>query len=385
MTAGNEHLRPEGVPMPWYLEHHFDPDFDHMHLKPRETESGKVDHYNLGYAQNVVHGQLLAELKEVSQEETAGLDSRYVYEKPVLPCGPNCAIDPANSHAIVAAANGYVFYNEGLITVKKMLNVRRDVDFHTGNVVFVNDIAVHGSVRTGFEVHGNNVLVKGVIEGARIHARGALASETGVKGQKSAQLYAAKAIRLPFCENALLRTHGNVMIDTSCLHTDVYVSGSLVVKERLQGGTVYTSGLVYVMEQLGGGQGTPTQFVMGYDPFLFSKLRDVEASIKNLKSKVDSLETLCAKSPEHRTEFSPLKNEASRKLQAMHRIRTEIWEKFDAQDVPPGCRILVPGKVRPGVEISIGRAFLKVNDYLQDVRFCLENEEIVIHSPAVDK
>ncbi|MFV0423281.1 FapA family protein [Oleidesulfovibrio sp.] len=371
--------------MPWYLEHHFDPDFNHFELKPKEGKTGKVDHYNLGYVQNVVKGQLVAELRQVTDEEAAGLDSRYVYNTSALPVGPNCKIDPANKHCILAAANGYVFYNDGLITVKKMLNVRRDVDFHTGNVVFVNDIAVHGSVRTGFEVHGNNILVKGIIEGAKINARGALASETGVKGQKSALLRASQNIRLPFCENAELRTRSNVMIDTSCMHTDIYASGNVVIKERLQGGTIYTSGMVYVMEQLGGGQGTATQFIMGYDPFLFSKLRDVEENIKIYKTKVESLESLCAKSPEHREEFTPQKKDALEKLTALHRIRTSIWEKFDAEDVPSGCRILVPGKVRPGVEISIGKAYLKVNDYLENVRFCLENDEIVYHSPALEK
>ena len=48
----------------YYLMHHFNPDFDRLHLKPSEngTEATGADLYNLGYAQNVLAGQKLAEL-----------------------------------------------------------------------------------------------------------------------------------------------------------------------------------------------------------------------------------------------------------------------------------------------------------------------------------
>ncbi len=371
--------------MPWYLEHHFDPDFDHLSLKPKEMGSGKVNHYNLGYVQNVIVGQLVANLREVSPEETANLDPRFIFTTPNLPCGPNCIIDPEDDHALLAAANGYIFYHKGLITVKKTLNVRRAVDFHTGNIVFVNDIAVHGSVRTGFGVYGKNVLVKGVIEGAKIHAQGTLASETGVKGQKTAQLYAYEHIRLPFCENAELHSRGNILIDGACMHTDIYSTGNIVIKGRLQGGTIYTSGTVCVMEQLGGGQNTTTQFVMGYDPFLFSKLRNIEEGIKVTEDEVSALETLCAKSTEFAQEFTPQKKQAAQRLQALHRIYTDTWKQFEAFEIPPGCRLFVAGTVCPGVEIAIGKAYLKVQDYLKNVCFCLENQDIAVHPSNMQK
>ena len=48
--------------MPWYLRHFFDPDFDHTALKPRPLARGRCDMRNLGYARNVLPGQVLAEL-----------------------------------------------------------------------------------------------------------------------------------------------------------------------------------------------------------------------------------------------------------------------------------------------------------------------------------
>jgi uncharacterized protein (DUF342 family) len=48
------------------------------------------------------------------------------------------------------------------------------------------------------------------------------------------------------------------------------------------------------------------------------------------------------------------------------------------------CRVIVPGSVKPGVEVSIGPAYLKVNDFLENVRFYYENREVKIASPAIE-
>ncbi len=202
--------------MPYYLKHYFMPDFNHKRLRPMAMADGSTAMHYLGYVQNVVAGQVLAELMplngipegyapkdeapgpDFAQAHSAGVDAslpipaangypeqadvaatledeekeywdflqnldrmdpRFVYNKPVFPLGPNCGRDPENPNRIIALANGYCFYHQGLITVKKLLNVRQDVDFHTGNITFVGDIVVHGDVHPGFSVTGGSVLI----------------------------------------------------------------------------------------------------------------------------------------------------------------------------------------------------------------------------------
>ena len=90
--------------MTYYLHHYFDPNFDHTALKPRPLSGGKADLRNLGYVQNVLPGQILAELipLEYLREENANLDPRFILEKPEFPAGipgsiPTipCALRPA--------------------------------------------------------------------------------------------------------------------------------------------------------------------------------------------------------------------------------------------------------------------------------------------------
>ena len=167
------------------------------------------DHY-LGYVQNVVAGQALAELipldethagkiasgkehphsgriekhkkaakKELKSSEAPAIagnalehdipgqthiDPRYLYDNPIFPLGPNCGHDPSNPNRIIALVSGYCFYNKGLITVKKLLNVRQDINFSTGNILFAGDVVVHGDIYPGCNNNtgesGHMVIVK---------------------------------------------------------------------------------------------------------------------------------------------------------------------------------------------------------------------------------
>ena len=77
----------------YYLRHYFNPDFDYLNLKPG-GDNGASDVYSLGYVQNVIAGQVLAELVPLDNAE-AGYDRRFVLDKPVFPMptpftGPTC-------------------------------------------------------------------------------------------------------------------------------------------------------------------------------------------------------------------------------------------------------------------------------------------------------
>ena len=168
--------------MQYYLRHYFNPDFDYLRPKPGIGEDGESsDLYSLGYVQNVIAGQLLAEVIPLEQAG-AEPDPRFVLSRPVLPGGANTRVDPAYPNYLLSTSNGYVFYNNGKITVKRLLNVRQDVSFRTGNIFFVGDMAVHGSVRSGFSVQANNLRIMGMVEGGVARARRDLMVDGGARG-----------------------------------------------------------------------------------------------------------------------------------------------------------------------------------------------------------
>lgn len=386
----------------YYLLHYFDPDFSHLHRRPEQYSDGSAELRSLGYVQNVVAGQVLAEILEIGKHRPMRRDPRFIYKTKHLPIGPNCVAHPDNPDKIIAAANGYVFYNKGLISVKKLLNVRGDAGFHTGNIFFVGDLAVHGDVLTGFSLQARNILVKGQIQSAKLKSAGDVVCLGGVKGANtcvmsgetdeiahsdhyvpSSLIEAEGNIRLPFCEHVQLRARGNIVIDGSCMHSTLYVGGNLLVKGRLQGGAVYANGIVCVEKQLGADYVSPTKIMMGYDPFDFLSLQKLESQIRFLQDKLGYFSKMAARNDVMNLEYAPRTDVMQGKINIARKRRSALWQKFniDGQKAPH-CLVLVPGKVMPGCEIAIGRAFYKTTDIAENINFRLleHDEEITIRS-----
>ncbi|WP_029893682.1 FapA family protein [Desulfohalovibrio reitneri] len=369
--------------MPYYLEHAFNPDFDHTRLAPRENQSGRVNHFDLGYVQSVNRGQELARLRRVDEDEAAGLDQRFVLPDRTIPAGPNTEFDPSDADRLLAAASGYVFYEGGRITVKSVLNVRRDVDYHTGNITFAGDMVLHGGVRSGFRLRARNILSKSTVEGARLRARGSIVVETGVKGAEGGYLHAAKSMRLGFCENARLKAGENILVQGAAMHNEISVRGKLVVRGRLVGGVVRGGSFVYVGEQLGGGLSTSTQIVLGYDPFLLHEEEVLGGRVEELEEEMERWEALRRRGGALAEELEGRRLVRAGALEKLKARRARIWERIQAPGSLERCVVVVPGEVRPGAEISIGQAFYGVGDFMENVRFTYEDGRISVSSPAL--
>jgi len=372
------------MPYFYYLRHYFDPDMDHLALKPRVNSGDNADRYNLGYVQNAISGQVLAEiipLTEIGNTTLTSLDPRFMLEDPQLPQGQNTKIDPQYPQYLLADANGFVFYHEGLITVKKLLNVRGDVDFHTGNIFFVGDMAVHGDVRAGFEIQANRILVKGMVEGGVVRARGDIALQGGARGGVSARCLITTGgnLRLPFTEKAELRAGDTIYIERTCQHATVFAGANLVVKDRLQGGIIHARNTIYVANQLGTPTAAPTAIFLGYNAPRIRQLEKLDVRLDELATRVAHYTAVAGHLPPDATTTTRKLAMAKQKLALFQTRRQELWEMLSADEKQTGsCRLVVPGTVHPGVEVSIGRAFLTVDKRYTNVVFQLQDDAIVI-------
>ena len=375
--------------MQYYLRHYFNPDFDYLRPKPGIGEDGESsDLYSLGYVQNVIAGQLLAEVIPLEQAG-AEPDPRFVLSRPVLPGGANTRVDPAYPNYLLSTSNGYVFYNNGKITVKRLLNVRQDVSFRTGNIFFVGDMAEHGSVRSGFSVQANNLRIMGMVEGGVARARRDLMVDGGARGGAGQHclLDAGDKLLTPFLEKIEARARGNMVVEKYCLYSTVYAGANMVVREQVYGSTINAYGSVYVGRQLGNKAAISTKIYLGYDPLSIRQLEKIDKIISGLSQSITHLKAVAGHLP-------PDANEASRKLarlveqrERIMKQRTELWSKlYLDENYMQNCRLMVPGKVYPGVEISVGRAFMLVERPYENVLFRLCYDDIIVEPlPPADK
>lgn len=368
--------------MQYYLRHFFNPDFDHQHAKPGGGlgTDEEADVYSLGYAQNVISGQILAEIVPLNELDEKP-DPRFIRDNPELPAGANTRIDPAYPRYLLADSKGYVFYNNGKITVKGLLNVRQDVSFRTGNIYFVGDMAVHGSVRSGFSVQANNLRVHGMVEGGIVRARQDLIVDGGARGGSGQHclLSAGGKLLSPFLEKIEARSRGHMVLEKYCLYSTVYAGANMVVRGQLYGSTVNAYGSVYIGSQLGNRAAVPTRVYLGYDPLAIRQLEKIDSIIASLSQSITHLKAVAGHLP-------PDTNETTRKLVRLSAQKEKIMarrgvlaEHLNLDDESlQNCRLMVAGKVFPGVEISIGRAFMLVERPYENVQFRLFYNDIVV-------
>ena len=365
--------------MSYYLRHYFDPDFDHLSVKPKISADGRADLHNLGYVQNVVKGQILAEF--LPTEQVQNPQAEFMRTTADFPAGPNTRVDPSHPQYLLADANGYVFYLDGQITVKNVLNVRGDVNFQTGNIFFVGNLAVYGDVRTGFEVQANDILVKGLVEGGIARARHDMAVLGGVRGRVEGKclLDAGHSLRVMHVENAEVRSHGRLFVEKFCLHSRLYVTGDMVVKGRLYGGVCQTNGSIFVREALGSPNETPTTVELGYNPYYIRQLERCESLLTELNQRIVHYKAVAGHLPPDANAPARRLAAARSKQKRLQEHRQDLWRNLTEDGKQASrCRVLVPGTVYPGVDISIGRILYNVAKPMNNVMFVLRDQAIEV-------
>ena len=363
----------------YYLRHYFNPDFDYLHLKPGGGDEAS-DVYSLGYVQNAIRGQVLAELVPLDQVKE-NCDPRFILDHAEFPVGANTCPAPKHPNFLLSTVNGYVFYLNGKITVKGLLNVRKDVSFETGNIFFVGNMAVHGSVRAGFSVQGNSVRILGMLEGGVARSRCDMMIDGGARGGagEHGKIDAGGKLLAQFLERMEARARDNMVIRKNCLHCVVYAGSNLLVQEKLYGGVINAYGSIYVGEQIGNRADIATRIYLGYAPHLNRQLEKIDQIIAGQSQTITHLTAIAGHLP-------PDATEASRKLHSLREQRNQLIQRreylwntlyLDEKSVQ-NCRLICPGTIFPGVEISIGRAFTTVDKRHSSVCFRLEGDEIVM-------
>lgn len=370
--------------MAYLLKYHFDPDYERRRLRPKSREDGSVDQFDLGYAQNVVAGQLIAEWEELPPDEAPG-DGDIVSEDLAFPHGEGCRVDPSNPRRLLAAVNGHVASVDGSILVRETLSVGRDIDFHTGNIVAVGDVLIGGNVRSGFLVMGRSVTVRGTVEGAKIRAMAGVSCQAGIQGGGRATVRAGKSIRAKYCENAVLHAGQNILIDGASMHCRLFAGEKLAVKGRLAGGEAYCGEAVYVGEQLGGGGQSQTRLLLGYDPERIHQDQHVKARVREVLLEIEACKVDMGRG-DARAEACG--QELPRLLAALESCKAQLarlWSSPAAMRRFSACRVIVPGRVGANVEVGIGEAVLAVPEGTRDVVFRYADGEILMEHPALRK
>jgi len=207
-------------------------DFKREH-KPMIREDGTVDYRHLDLITNVEKGQVLVSMvpptegkpgKTVTGHVVAARPGKAV----ALPKGKNVVISK-NKLELIAAIDGKADLIDGKVHVFAVYEIKQNVDNSTGNIDFVGNVIIKGNVLTGFEVKaGGYIEVWGVVEGARLIAKGDVVLKQGMQGMEKGFIQSERNVIAKFIENGSVYAKGDILVE-AIMHSTVKCGGKINV------------------------------------------------------------------------------------------------------------------------------------------------------------
>ncbi len=365
----------------------------------KEDESGRIDFLAKDLIENVVQGQVLAELLPPEK----GKAGKTIYNK-VLPAkdGLPSELRPGkgtilseDGKQLIAEKNGQVVFVGGKVNVEENYVINGDVGLDTGNIMFLGSVTVRGSVSDNMEVKAaGNIEVAGSVQKAHMEAEGDVIIRQGIQGRDGAVIESTTGHAFAkFIQNAEVNVERDVIVAEGILHSKIHAGGKIICngkRAQIVGGEIMAGEEVRV-KQLGAQASTPTYVVVGTNPKILQQIKQLESIAQQAKEKLDKIEqnlrTLTVQKNTQGEEFTQSKEElllkmTSAKEKLNERIKEAEGEKTQLSEymamLATGGKVHVEKTLYPGVRIEINGAEFLVNDEYHNVTFTEENGNIKI-------
>jgi uncharacterized protein (DUF342 family) len=213
-----------------------------MSAKPQfiaAAETNSVDYKNSMQVTLVSPGDVLANIIPPTDGEpghdvrgneipaTAGAKARYFLAE---------GVEEKDNKILVTAA-GTPSVQEDVIMIRRNYVLQSDVDLSTGNINFPGTVIIHGNVTDGFEVVSEeNVVINGLISGAKVIAKGYIKCAGGIQGKGKTEITAGSFVAATFVSAAKIVAEGDVVITKDILHSNVSCLGELRLGGSVIGG-----------------------------------------------------------------------------------------------------------------------------------------------------
>jgi hypothetical protein len=265
------------------------------------------------------------------------------------------------------------------------------VDYSTGNVEFVGNVIVRGTIKTGFTVKAEgDVTCQEYVDGGNIIAGGSIFLKRGIKGQGKSRLSAGKDIIAKFIEGASLEAEESVIVDEALIHSNTSAGERIVVsgtKGSIFGGTVKAGNLVKATF-IGSEMAVQTKIKVGVNPHLLNELEDNRTTIKKKKSDYEkaSRNHVALGAMKSKSGLSADKEELYSTLYAItEQLRSDIETiastiaslEEDLQRCSEG-RIEAVKTIYPGVTLTIKTASRPIKSIFHQAIFIKEGPDVVL-------
>lgn len=365
-----------------------------MHRRPAQREDGSVDFFHLTTINQCKQGDVLARMIPVKP----GIPGYDIYGAEIKPrdvrktyfkYGRNIELSE-DELSLISKVDGHVSLVDEHVFVADIYTVE-GVDVATGNLDYEGSIQVNGNVAENFEVKaGGNIIVNGLVEGARVIAGGSIIISKGMNGMQKGYLKAGGDIIVKFLENTRVDAGGYVETD-AIMHsrvsagTEIRVGGrrGLIVGGYVQAGTKIEA------RTIGAGMGASTIIEVGVNPMLRTQYNQMQSELEEVLKTVENAEVILNNFREKVSQgfkYNDSQLQYVRSIQKMVKekraeleLMNQRMEKFgNMMGLQRFAAVVVEREIHPGTTIIIGDASRTLQSIFQYCRFVRERGEITL-------
>lgn len=372
-----------------YIKYHINMD---NNGRPSEMIDGSVDFKHLNLFTIVQAGDLLAEKVPVTLS-IPGMDvlGNELNGKPgkdiPMPMGKNVQVIEGNT--LVAMIAGQILITNNKINVVPVMEFKEDIDVSTGDIEFLGDIIIRGSVQPGFSVKAEgNVEIFGTISGGTVEGNNVII-KMGIQGMHRGYVKAKENVVAKFIENATVHAGTDILVSDVVLNSRISAGKKILVEGKrglIVGGTVM-AGEEIRAKVVGTHMNTVTALEVGVNPMLREEYQQVRAEIKKIDINLEKAQKALSilKSMDQYT-MSPDKREMLLKLtKAQFHLVGQGKTMGSRMAVIQGefagmlaGRIKVADTIYPGVKVVVGTLVKPIGEILKFTSLYAEDGEIKI-------
>ncbi len=361
--------------------------------QPVELPDGRVDFKDLNLYTVVAEKDVLAE-KTPPTQGTTGTDvlGQPVFAKAgkdlLMPAGKNVYVD---DNKLVAGIAGQMQIVNNKVHVSPVIEIKGDVDLSTGNIEFVGNVVIRGSVQAGFTVKADgNIEIYGSVSGGTVDGKNVLI-RMGIQGMQRGYVKAKETVATKFIENANVSADGDIIVTDTILHSKVHAGKKVLVEGKrgfIAGGHVMATEEIRA-KIVGTHLAVATDLEVGVNPDIRDEYQRIRKELKQAENNLDQAQkTLLVLKKFDQSDMPPDKREMLLKLtksqfllagqvDTLRRRVTEIELIFEEARYG---RIRVSDIVYPGVKIVMGPLVKPIRENHKYVSFFSEEGEIKIGS-----
>ncbi|MDR2160004.1 MAG: FapA family protein [Treponema sp.] len=341
-----------------------------------EKEDGRIDYRARSPFVIVKQDQALAKLRYRKEgrkgKNVHAQEIPHGIQKPQgVRGGTNTRIE---GRLILAAINGQLVNDGGVLNVQNSLVIKGGVGYGTGNISFPGDVVIEGPVSDGFKIYsGGSVTIKQTFDVTDVITKGDLIVAGGIIGRGPALVKSGGIIRTKFIENCKAAARKTITVDSEIVNSSVFTLENVDLGEKgtILGGDIYAVRGVRA-GAVGRKSGRATRIHCGIDFTVQQEKEKNNNQLRILAAKLGKLRELLA-SPETTEERRVKMEELLHRLEAeQQKTAGRVSELLGRINMDENACVEVSGEIATGTLVEICQVALFVAEPLKKVRLRLD-------------